>query len=678
MSKSRDRPVILDRDPEGIGLGLPLVNLPEYKTQHRKKQAKRSIQTWNMMGADTETLGGKCWLFSTEKGVWETPTLSHLISILYNPSHARKWRKSGRSGYRVPEFFFWNLKFDAQAVMRLMTEEVILSLIGSRDEEEEIGSNKVIVNADTGDFQPEVSGRMVEFRYLEGKHLSITPINWRRGRAKLGPCKWWDISQYYNKMKLNTASKIYLGKTKLEKCFDGSVLDASRFDETDYRDMYREDIEKYAIIDAVLCGELARRKRNEFVQSGVRFIQPYSLANSAQRSLLDTSMIPTMNSLGLHKIVQQSLSAYRGGWFETVGSGYWKDATGVDLASAYPYVMYHLDDFTEEGAAWICGDGGEEFMDWMNVRVPYSIGFCEITMLFENGLPWHPLARMSPTGTIVTPRFVRGWFTADEIAEALKWPHTNFILGRWFYLLPGTEGNKPFRPFIERFYEMKMNSAKGSSEYAVSKVMLNSIYGKTIQAINGKTGKLWNPFYAAVTTGGTRARLAELVRMNGFSALSVATDGVIFPSDKLRIIPNRPLPAPHNLGQWEMEEQGELALLMSGVYSMRTEEGIKTTFRGSASLFLRGSNLFDFCEERAGDTHASTTIRRPYSAGEARIRGDMTLMNVFRPCDFTIQPAGDSTKRLWGIEKPEYFGDLLSQWWTSLPHQRIQEPPSIG
>ena len=137
--------------------------------------------------------------------------------------------------------------------------------------------------------------------------------------------------------------------------------------------------------------------------------------------------------------------------------------------------------------------------------------------------------------------------------EALKWPHTSFILGRWFYLLPGTEGRKPFRPFIEKFYEMKMNSPKDTAEYAVSKVMLNSIYGKTIQAVNGKTGKLWNPFYAAVTTGGTRARLAELVRVNGFSALSVATDGIIFPSDRLTVIPNRPLPAPHNLGQWEME-----------------------------------------------------------------------------------------------------------------------------
>ena len=54
------------------------------------------------------------------------------------------------------------------------------------------------------------------------------------------------------------AGQQYLGETKIETLFDGSVLDASRFDEEEYRDYYREDIDEYAIQDAILAGKLAR------------------------------------------------------------------------------------------------------------------------------------------------------------------------------------------------------------------------------------------------------------------------------------------------------------------------------------------------------------------------------------------------------------------------------------
>ena len=89
-------------------------------------------------------------------------------------------------------------------------------------------------------------------------------------------------------MKLQTASEIYLNSSKVELMFDGNILDAGRFDEEEYRDYYREDIEKYAVQDAVLTGELSRLKRREFVDNEIRFIRPYSIANVAQRNLPDS------------------------------------------------------------------------------------------------------------------------------------------------------------------------------------------------------------------------------------------------------------------------------------------------------------------------------------------------------------------------------------------------------
>ena len=677
MVTDREEPILVVRRGIGEGLQLPMKELPTLKFQRRKKPAMKSLHSWNIIGADTETIGGRLWLFSTEKGVWECPTFNHLIHILYNNQHTRRWRNSGKSGYVCLEYFFWNLKFDAQAILRTLHPKVMWDLTSSRTTEGEIGTNKVLINADTGNYTPIVNGRMIELSYLEGKSLTFTPKNWRRGRDKLGVCKWWDISQFYGKMRLNNAAKKYLNKSKIERCFDNTILDASRFDEESYRDYYREDIDKYAIVDAILAGELARLKQKEYVNNNIRFIQPYSLANIAQRNLLDTCKIPTINDMkklpSTRFLLKAGLSAYRGGWFETLGSGFWPDTTGIDLASAYPYNMFHLPDLSDKKGSWFVGDKEEEWLDWMRTRKPFEVGFCEIQILFSPNLKWHPLAQMSLTGTIVTPRLVRGWFTADEIAEAIKWPHTSIFYGKYCYFLED-EKIRPFQDFISHHYEIKMNSEKGSVEYDISKIMLNSIYGKTIQSVGGKSGKLYNPCYAASITGATRARIGELLRLNNYTALSVATDGLIFPTEELRHIPNRPLTAPHNLGQWELEEQGDLALLMSGVYSVKSEDYTKTVYRGSASLFLKqgmDEGLFSFCANHRNKEELSTTIRRPYSAGEARMRNNMELMNIFAPHKFTIRPSGDTTKRIWGVDKPAKFGDLLDRWWTTFPHQQL-------
>ena len=183
--------------------------------------------------------------------------------------------------------------------------------------------------------------------------------------------------------------------------------------------------------------------------------------------------------------------------------------------------------------------------------------------------------------------------------------------------------------------------------------------------------------YGSNICGGTRARLAELIRLNDFNAISVATDGVIFPSESFHTVPNRPLPAPYNLGQWEDDGEGEYIAIMSGVYSVRKhgEDYTKTTFRGSASYFLNAyaqGGIFRFCEEHQDLSHETKMVNKPYSAKEALIRNDPNLINVFEERQFTLKALGDSTKRLWGRIVPRTFGDLLTRWYDSHPHQQVE------
>ncbi len=94
------------------------------------------------------------------------------------------------------------------------------------------------------------------------------------------------------------------------------------------------------------------------------------------------------------------------------GSGYRQDIKAVDLASAYPYVMYHLPDISR--GTWIEGDIQSEWWEWVEQRRPYTPGFAEAVIRFGPGMDWHPLVQKSSVGTLVSPRYIKGWFTADE------------------------------------------------------------------------------------------------------------------------------------------------------------------------------------------------------------------------------------------------------------------------
>lgn len=661
-------------------LDLPVGDLPEIVSQKRKRPATNSWSGDRMVGADTETIEGCVWLFSTEHGVWEINKFTDLIHICSDKDHSNKWargrgaRSTGTSrGISPHEFFFWNLAFDVNAVLKLLSERSIYQLMKD---------GETTINTDTGDWHPKIRGRMAKLSYLEGKMFEIEPVDWKRGQYKIGKITWWDASPLYHKTRLNTAAKQNLNKEKVEICFDGTKLDAGRFDDPEYRDMYAEDIDKYALEDAILCGELARLARDRFVENNIRFIKPYSVANIAQRALLDTCKIPRIDPWLLQEntisMLAKALEAYDGGWFETAGSGFVPRVTEADLTSAYPYVMRFLKN--PNLGHWVQGDEEEAWWDWMDQRLPFDMGFCEAVIMFEDGLPWHPLVTKTTGGTLVAPRYVRGWFTADEIAEAIQWPHTQFWIGEWFYHACDEE-EYPFRSFIDHHYEIKMNTPKGTPAYDVSKVMLNSVYGKTIQCVNDRTGKLWNPLWAATITGATRARMAELNRVNGFKALSFATDGIVFRSADLQQIPRRPRPAPHNLGEWEVEMEGDALFIMSGVYSIKGAEKCKTTFRGTAAYFIRdmdpSQGLFEFVDRHGATTQVRKQIRRPWSLREAAFRDDLTLVNVFDIRNCSITPLGDSTKRIWP-SKPVTFNDLASQWWTSKPHSNNDLPDLLS
>jgi hypothetical protein len=68
-------------------------------------------------------------------------------------------------------------------------------------------------------------------------------------------------------------------------------------------------------------------------------------------------------------------------------------------------------------------------------------------------------------------------YTSFEIDEARKRGYIINVISGYYW----NESKEIFKEYIDKFYEIKKNSEKSSPQYANSKLMMNAIYGKTIQ-----------------------------------------------------------------------------------------------------------------------------------------------------------------------------------------------------
>ena len=737
----------------------------EYKEQRRKKPSSEKLTQRMVAGADFETKDGYAWLYTYSQfengeyidrfqhfsgtiqepdkfadlnrqmfGSSGTPfTIKELCRLHFETGHKWKMSRKNKKGIKkvkrgssIPQLWFFNLQYDAQAIIKTLPEPIITQLLAETkvfidtedwslvhltqnkgfwldDEENKIGFN-----------------RYFRITYLPKKWLSIEPILHYTKGVKWGALDCWDIRQFCGGGSLNSNSIKYLSESKLDfSRKEMSLMGRHNKKSTAYTLKVKDKFIEYALKDSNLTARLAWLKVNDFESNDVRMVKPYSLASVAERACYDSSLIPTMNNMmnQTPNVVRAFWTSYQGGHFEARGAGYFPSVQCYDITSAYPHIMYFIPDI--ESSVWVGSffdDPKDSMTTYLEQHKKYNPSCFEAYVEFPSNRVIYPAAKTSPSfGCLTNPQKVAGWFTGDEIIEFQKWGATIHI-EQWCAMYPKTnheEGEDvedgiryPFRPFIEKFYRMKMaqdilkknnDPAYDEAKRNVAKVSLNSIYGKTCQAIEQYmkekrvTGQMWSSVYSSIITAGCRMRLAEFIRVNGYNnTLSVATDGIILESG-LIAIPQNENPVfidevRTSLGDWENDGEGSLTLMMSGVYSVlldKLDENRnpiqKTTFRGSYSLFINekyGNNWFEFCsnyedKQLIERTATIDPYERPYSLGEARVRKDFSLTNQFRVINIGIRAQGDSNKRNWrGKPSPETFGDLVSKWFESSAWER--------
>ncbi len=482
---------------------------------------------------DTETANGIVHLIADSNGHFGYP--SEFMDVL-------EWFRESELAKSV--IFCYNLDFDVRAILGLIPRMILeeLYLMGTLRLEE------------------------CTLRYIPHKYFRI--------KYEGKNYELYDLQQFYN-MGLDEASKKYLNEGK-------SDIDAQRIqNDAEYRRVNATKIRHYCIRDCRLTQRLGQRFKLLLVRVGLTPRRYFSTGYLAERYFVKHSRIPMIH----FKHVQEfAYYAYAGGRFEVFKRGFFPDVYKYDIHSAYPAITAELPDIDRGVWRQSVKPEHDSALSFSLVRVRVPSHYIE-PLHFR-----HKYRVLFPS----TDNHYRVITKCEyELIEEFDLAHLTPI--RTWNFHPDTD-RKPFG-IIKGIYEkrVRLKEEKDPLEL-VLKLIMNSIYGKTIQVTmvkepvpHYKTGNLFLPCYASEITAQTRVNLVRTCLENDLDPIAFFTDAILT-NDVLSGTSNK-------MGEWGLEKRGECVLLGSGVYGFRDAKGESTKLRGFRTR--KDISLFDLLEANA-------------------------------------------------------------------------------
>ncbi|MHC1567536.1 MAG: DNA polymerase [Candidatus Syntropharchaeia archaeon] len=562
----------------------------------------------DVYGFDTETYRGYARLICVSDGRFLYG--SSIEEILDFLSYFR---------YENSYNFFYNLRYDAYAILKYLPKEKL----------EELWKTK---RTQWGEYK---------LKYLDKKFFSIT-----KGYHTI---HFYDLMQFFDGS-LDTASRKYLRtETKM------SGIDRDRLN-TDWRYWQRKKkkIIEYCLQDALLTEKLGYVMLNmvsTIVQSYPKHF--FSKASISKEYVRRSCEIPNIQKIP-REALQYAFNAYKGGRFELIKRGYFPFVQCYDLNSAYPAQIRELADCTKGKWTKVKNMHEKSIFGFYRCRVlayPYEV------MPFSIYHPKHPIL-IYPAGQFIT------YLSKREI-EAYDHDHEIEILEGWEFF--PKEEIHPFQKFVDELYEKKQSYEKGSPEYLMTKIALNSLYGcfyeKTKREDGYHVGKLFNPVYASEITAGVRIQLFEMAERHKEKVISFATDSVVLEGAN-------GVATSEDLGDWDLEIEGEGIFIRPGFYEIAGKQKKRGVDRLSKFITPeKGYQRFsDYLRDHPEKTEYEILLKRPISLAEGLFqvnRFDPSLINIFEIRKLVININSDR-KRIWK-EKWACGGEILRKKHSSLP-----------
>lgn len=376
--------------------------------------------------------------------------------------------------------------------------------------------------------------------------------------------KIWDVAQYF-KMSLDKACGIYLGKK-------GKLDIETKTFTVEYVRKNLSYIREYCLKDAQSCAEIGNYLISKLDEFGIKTTALYSAASLSYEYFSSRTKIITVKRLWDYykDVVKYAIEAYKGGKFECTARGYFKHAYQYDIVSAYPYEIRNLVNI--EKARVIEGSDFIEEADYafLRVRIEVTSALVHIPCAMKNrqGVDIYPMGVFYTTITLTEYKYLL------SIGVYVK-----IINGFW---LLNDFKSYPYRDIIDQLFIIK-KKYKGVDLflYEVSKKMMNSFYGKTLQLIPEiigcetgektiyRAGRAFNPVYGAIITANTRCKVTETQNILGKDSLAVHTDSV------LSLTPLPESMTNGKLGNFELQIEGEGVLIACGQYQIKGKGAYK-------------------------------------------------------------------------------------------------------
>jgi hypothetical protein len=451
-------------------------------------------------------------------------------------------------------FFCWNLRFDAQAILKLLPYDKLIELWKAEKHKIEYEGYRII--------------------YIPKKMLTISKIEGRKGAIHL-----YDASQYYGNKSLDSQAKEYLNEGKL-----GTVSAKEIGKSREYYDKNYKEIVKYCKRDAELTLRLANLSMENIRKLGFNPsnpISPASISRKYQRKRGFPQSLKKMKGMELKANVV-AMKAYKGGIFATYQRGFFNQPLyDYDVNSCYPNIMVDLPDWRngrfeniekepeKYEYGWVLCDINTEY-------IPHQEGeHYTVKEIYADIGEWdmkYTAKKVTyPTGlrTVVLTTDEYRWL--KEEGEYVKWLDEGI---RWV-----KENDNYPNPFawMKEMYKKRKGFKKTDPALAQTmKLLMNSLYGSTVQRKNG-IGDLSNFCYGSYITGRARKQMFKVVKANPSVIVNVATDGLLSTS-KLD------LKCSDDLGEWEYKEFTKGLVIGNGIRQLwKADNTFETHARGITS-----------------------------------------------------------------------------------------------
>ena len=588
------------------------------------KSIKRNL-AW-----DTETKDGRCFLIANSDGEImnerEFGDLRGLLAFLTKQKHKQSVN------------WFYNLDYDTNAILKFLSFE----------------NRKHIAYFNQVDYED------YRIQIIPRKELKISKI--RDGKPS-NPVYFHDAAQFYN----FTPLKVLAAQTGYNKVYVADISQVNidkYYGDTEYRNLWNDR----CVIDCKITVELAN-KLTENIKKIVGVNSYKSKASIARRYVLENLnhdlKMPSVN------VLDAALKAFHAGHIETCRLGVFNNIKNLDINSAYPSFIANL---YETGGSFMHNSEYES-------DTAYSFYLVDVEYFNDFISPvWH----LKSNGNYhVTGICKNVWITQPEIEYFMNNDYKVNIL-KAYHIKKTRFTEKPFYNLVHDLYKLRLQAKEEKDEIEqVYKVILNSIFGVTLNAINIKqlsdyetdlydvidgklifyeskyvAGNMYNPVYGCWITSGTRTKLFNDFNKVLDKIISINTDGVYL-TKKIN------LPVNKKLGDYSYKNLPKIMFMGSGRYFINNGNGVddkESRFRG---VPLKPSAICDIMRGNKNNQTIELVKEKPIKLKES-VRNSNYFSRTFSKFPVQDYTENDQFNVFNKVVKQIYFKTERRHWFDEV------------